>query len=159
MAKRKYEPKPGKNEEFGFETYTGFHEDIQVNTQQEMSQSQYLEALERLRKIVTENELEAVDSTTPGDKYTECRWGVCSREKDLWPTPKLHKWPFDFLNWGRSAPINHKGYLCPMDTREEDDGQGCFYTCRVFQRKHKTPTREKTLRLIDKRIAQYSKER
>ncbi len=150
--KDQYPPKAGFNAEFGFTTRTGAHPSIQVNAVRELSNPQYLAALKRLRGIIESRKLKYVDSTTPGDKYTECVWGLCSDLKELWPTPELHIWPYDFLNRGRVSSIGRGKNLCPMDARETHDGQGCFYTCRVFQRKHQTPTMEEALTLTDAAI-------
>lgn len=145
----------GLNKKFGFETRTGADFSIQVNTQRELTDDQFLAALRRLKTIVETTELKSVDSNCPGDKYTECSWGLCSESKRLWPTPELHIWPYAFLNQGRVAPISLGKRLCPMDTRTEHDGQGCFYTCRIFQRKHKTPSREEALELITSHITKH----
>ena len=159
MIQEKYRPTPGFNSQFGFTTKSGAYEGIQVNEQRELSDPQYLAALGRLRKIIESRKLKYVDSDSPGDKYTECNWGLCSDLKELWPTPELHTWPYDFLNNGRVAPIGRGKYCCPMDTREDGGGgNGCFYTCRVFQRKHKTPSREEALALVDAKITNAGKE-
>jgi len=152
-TKPKIKPEPGLNQEHGFTTRTGAFPDIQVNVARVISDPQYIEALKRLRKIIENRKLKSVDSTAPGDKYTECNWGMCSDLKELWPTPELHIWPYDFLNEGRVAPLSLGKHICPMDTRESGDAMGCFYSCRVFQRRHKTPTREEALQLTDAAIA------
>lgn len=154
--KEKHEPKPGLNAEFGFTTRTGSHPSIQVNVKRELDHEQYLAALHRLKRIVESRKLKSVDSTAPGDKYTECNWGMCSDLKELWPTPELHIWPYDFLNRGRVANIDLGEHLCPMDTRTSGGAMGCFHTCRVFQRKHRTPNREQALTLIDEMILKYT---
>ena len=53
----------------------------------------------------------------------------------------------DFLNEGRIAPLRSHGH-CPMQSHKSN-GNGCFYYCRFFQSKLKTPTREEYLQMID----------
>lgn len=121
-----------------------------------LPQERYIAALHRLRNLIKEGkELVAADSTTIGDKYTSCSWGLCSGEKEAWPDAKDHLWPDQFLERGWVAPLyRQKGQKCPFDSRKDDgDGTGCFFSCRVFQRKLKTPTREQALALYDEVIA------
>ncbi len=155
-------PRPGVNEEFGFETYSGSIESIQVNKNKEFTDADYIAALKRLRDIISNSPLKAEDSNFPGNKYTECNWGLCSDEVKLWPEAKMHIWPYEFINHDRVAPIRNSssvGQYCPQDIRadmpevpESDKGQGCFYYCRVFKRKLKTPTREQSIAKIDELI-------
>lgn len=51
-----------------------------------MSPERYIKALERIRdQISNGSRLRAVDSTTIGDKYISCSWGLCSLWKEQWP--------------------------------------------------------------------------
>lgn len=120
-----------------------------------MKDDRYLAALERIRTLIKLGmELEGYDDTTPGCKNNECTWGLCAETKRHWPDPQDYLWP-DQPN--RIAPKymrNHQA--CPMDKRENPDGNGCFYTCRFFQ-KGKNPTRDEVLKLYDYRIAAIRK--
>lgn len=124
-----------------------------VNTRGELTFAEELEALQLLRIRIEHTPLKAVDSTTPGDKYTECSWGLC-RSEGLYPDPNSHIWPTDFIERGRSAPLRHLT-LCPMDKRDEGERfMGCFYHCRVFQaKKGQQPTRAEALELCDQAIS------
>lgn len=127
-----------------------------------LSDERYRAALVRLRGLVERIPLHAVDSTTPGDKYTECAWGLCSDDKLAWPDAADHLWPDQFDEQGRVAPLYRRAQQkCPLDRRElaDPDPNGCFHTCRVFQRRRGNPeiTREQALALYDARIAEVSK--
>lgn len=126
-----------------------------------LSDASYKLVLVRLRdQIANGLPLKAEDSTEPGNKYTECNWGLCSEEKEAWPDAADHLWPDQFLKNGRVAPKYRKDtHLCPMDTREPSDRKeklmiGCFYTCKVFRHGNPRPTREQAIEWYDKRIAQ-----
>lgn len=119
----------------------------------------YLVALERQRaRVATGLPLRAVDSNTPGDKYTECTWGLCSGEREAWPDAQDHMWPDQFISRGRVAPeYRAEHQTCPLDKRERPvtSMQGCFYSCRIFQARPKSarPTREETVALYDVEIS------
>ena len=52
----------------------------------------------------------------------------------MWPDPEMHLWPDQFIERGRIAPLyRQRHHLCPLDMRDEGTGNGCFYTCLVFQ--------------------------
>lgn len=117
------------------------------------------DALRRQRQRVVYLSLIAEDSDATGNKYTRCTWGMCDESGDLWPDPDDHIWPDMFVNEGRIAPRNHGA--CPMDTRQKEvmergevlgNSGGCFYHCRIFQRKHKTPSRDEAIALYDEMI-------
>jgi hypothetical protein len=125
-----------------------------------LTDERYAAALQRIRGLIAGGvKLDAVDSTTVGDKYTECTWGLCSSQKAAWPDPEDHLWPDQFKERGRVAPkYRTKTHKCPMDKRvvgEDDMGNGCFYTCKVFQ-KGPTPSRDQALELYDREIAKWS---
>jgi hypothetical protein len=118
------------------------------------------DAMRRQRQRVMHLPLVAEDSNAIGDKYTRCNWGMCDESADLWPDPDDHIWPDMFENNGRVAPRGHGP--CPMDVRTDatmdsgemlGDSSGCFYSCRIFQRKHMTPSRDEAVALYDRMIA------
>lgn len=114
----------------------------------------YLAALIRLRdQIQADSELHA----DPGDDYPgnrspkDCNWGLCSRSAVQRSDAEDHIWRRSFLTRGRVAPLPlQNGHRCPLDTRlgetASQTGNGCFHSCRVFQRQLETPDRETTLR-------------
>ena len=119
-----------------------------------LTDQQHLGALKRLRALISEGvELTAVDSDTPGDKYTHCSWGLCSDAVLVWPNADDHLFPDHFIKYGR---VSHKyptdDQQCPMDLRNETDGDGCFYHCRVFQSAVRTPTSTEALALYNEMI-------
>lgn len=133
-----------------------------MSTNIDMPQDRYVAALVRQRKrIVGGLKLQGEDSTTPGDKYTECTWGLCSRERAAWPDAQDHLWPDEFMKRGRVAPkYLQQHQKCPLDRRptNDTDMNGCFYTCRFFSAKKKDQrlTREFVITLYDARIAEHA---
>lgn len=124
-----------------------------------LPQDRYIAALHRqLSRIQTGLKLAAEDSTAPGNKYTECSWGLCSDETQAWPDAQDHLWPDQFLSRGRVAPLyRQKEQKCPIDTRSLYDlnPNGCFYTCRIFSRgKNPLPSAEQVVVLYRARIAE-----
>jgi len=122
--------------------------------QTHLSDERYLAALKRLKAVVAQGvELNAEDSTTPGDKYTTTTWGLCSEDPAHWPDKFDHLWPHSFETEGRVAPLHLAQHqLCPFDKRDKGGVNGCFYSCRIFQ--GPKPTREQALELYDMRISQ-----
>ncbi len=149
-----------------------------VNPNDEMTLQQHLGVLRRFREIIADGlPVITTDSTSRGDKYTECNWGLCAGSHSgqeaaevCFPDPMLHTWPDTFAVDGRIAPIKRpEGLFCPMDLRNSSQDnpeivktgappnigvrdamaglQGCYYTCRVFQRTN--PTQEQAIRLYD----------
>lgn len=131
-----------------------------------LSDERYLAALKRIRRQIAGGlGIEAEDSTTPGDKYTTCTWGLCSKMPQQWPDEE--DWLLDKPIRGMiSAKYQREGQLCPMDrnlepeARSEFDGDypsGCFYRCRIFKRKRgqRLPTRAEALKLYDRAIDLY----
>lgn len=139
-----------------YRTRPGAYPEIQVNVLRELPRARYLLALERMRERIAGGlRLEFEDSTTTGNKYTHCSWGLCSEERAAWPDAEDHIWPQQFEREGRVAPLDIPSPGCPMDRREgKDDGNGCFYTCRVFNplERGKRPSQEQTLELYDIKI-------
>ena len=150
--KEQFQPQPGKNEAYGFSTYSGAHPSIQVNSLDRLSKERTIVALQRLRKIVETEPLNGYNDTTIGYKNTECSWGLCSDSKKLWPDAKDHVFPYDFLNYGRVTTLS-KGHACPMVVSSSRNGYGCFWNCRFFQR-HKSPTQKEMLALIDAKLVE-----
>lgn len=126
-----------------------------------LSPERYLAALERMRAFIASGEkLDYFDDTTPGDKSTACTWGLCSDAARHWPDPEDHSWPGQFMEGGRIAPKSLRkelGHRCPMDLRDRSgvisDPNGCFYTCRIFQR-GQNPDQAQALALYDQAIAE-----
>lgn len=128
-----------------FKTDEGAHPDIRVNVLSELPVDRQVVALERLKNIVSTTELSGFDDTTPGCKDTQCSWGMCQRNKELWPDAQDQIWPHDS---DRVAPLS--GAPCPLD-REQSGEDGCFYRCKFFKRKGRI-TREGVLQTIDNLI-------
>lgn len=126
-----------------------------------MGPGRYQDALRRQRVRLPTLPLVAEDCTDIGNKHTECSWGMCSQDPELWPSPDDHIWPESFLQDGRSAPRYGRD-LCPLDSRyvvesgrmvvAKKTDNGCFYTCRVFQKHLRTPGREEAQQLYDAAI-------
>jgi hypothetical protein len=120
-----------------------------------MRNSEYLAAMERLKKIVSEKKLDFFDDTTPGDKDTSCTWGLCQDSIELWPTKELHLWPREFPQ--RLAPkYLKKHHVCPNDYDPTNEN-GCFYHCKFFQRKADGWGRQEVLTKIDELITGFKK--
>ena len=129
-----------------------------------MSDARYRMALVRMKKRIEAGlSLSAVDSTTTGDKFTICAWGMCSEDPEQWPQAGDHQFPVDFIKRRRISPDRRDHQTCPLQTDAEEPGAtswGCFYKCRVFQKKgrrrHKVD-RGFTLHLYDQRIKAVGK--
>lgn len=133
-----------------------------------MTDQEYLDALERLKVLLDSGlPLHYEDSNVTGDKYNRCTWGLCSEVREMWPKPEMHLWPDQFVSRGRIAPLyRQQHHLCPLDTRSEGTGNGCFWTCRVFQHRkhsrerkmvinvHSDAFRAEYMECLDKRIAE-----
>lgn len=141
-----------------------------------LTDERYLAALKRQRDRIAKGlPLVVSDSTTPGDHYTDCAWGLCSMSPTVWPDAEDHLFPEAFLEDGRIQPKHRApGQLCPLDVHparnpgvrgaggprvvgDQPDPMGCFYTCRMFQAGRtgfpRRPTRKETLALYDAEIA------
>jgi hypothetical protein len=109
-----------------------------------MTDERYLAALIRIKTLICKGvKLDADNSDYMGDKHNECTWGLCNDTKSAWPDAEDHLWPDQFIEHGRVAPLYTQAHQwCPLDKRMTDDApesmNGCFYTCRVFQRSRKT---------------------
>ena len=121
------------------------------------SDERYLAALKRIRDLIVGG-LQFIkdDDNTPGNKHTECSWGLCSENKQAWPDSEDHLWPDQFLNQGRVAPKYLKIYQrCPLNMRvtSEMTMNGCFYTCSVFKNKGVKFDRNEVISRYNEQIA------
>lgn len=139
-----------------YESYCreGAHESIIVNNNHNLTREQHLAVLKRIAKTIESGtNISKIDSDAIGDKELACNWGMCSDSAEHYPTAELHTFPKDFDERGRTSALDRaKGYDCPMRNRSPSDSQserdsGCYYQCRIFQRKHETPTRIEALDL------------
>jgi hypothetical protein len=92
------------------------------------------------------------DDDTPGNKHTECSWGLCSKAREAWPDAEDHLFP------NRSSPKYRRDpHSCPFSKGKRTTG--CFYDCRIFQarRPANLPTRAEALTLYDEAIATYTR--
>jgi hypothetical protein len=127
----------------------------------DLPQGRYIAAMERQKARIEKGiKLTFYDDTTPGDKSTECSWGLCSEDKEAWPDAQDHLWPDQFLKDGRVAPkYPKKGNSCPLDARptSKEFRRGCFFTCRVFNpvKGEKIPTREQAIQFYERRIGEF----
>ena len=131
---------------------------IIINVQKNLTIGQQLDVLVRLKTAVENEPLRAIDSNTIGDKYTHCNWGMCTDSKEVYHENRMHIFPASFDDDGRISALSPvEGTDCPMRKRNPDDSEsvsisGCFYQCRIFNRKLKTPTKDETIALIDEKI-------
>ena len=137
----------------------GAHPSIVINNADRLTITQFREVLIRLRdKIEAKAALISEDSNYIGDKYTHCTWGICTNERDIYPTPELHTFPQAFKFENRIEPLDTpEGHDCPIRERLPSDSEttsmsGCFYSCRIFQKDKKTPTKEEAITLYEKVI-------
>jgi len=121
------------------------------------SRVHYLKVLKQFRDAIANGmKLESEDSNVPGCRYNYCTWGMCSMDPKMWPEPSEHRWPYSFFKEGRVAPLSLGKLQCPLDwrTEKQNDGNGCFWTCRNFQTApdKKPLIQEFVLQLYDERI-------
>lgn len=92
------------------------------------SDAYYNQTLLELKRRATEGTpLYAYDDTSPGCKSTGCSLGLCD----------------EALEQGSDGVYRRDHHFCPHDARyftetgeptgAEEDLNGCFYTCRIFQ--------------------------
>jgi hypothetical protein len=105
-----------------------------------LSNAEWLAELKRVRALIAGGlKLDFDDNDTPGNKSTECSWGLPN------PLPGIIRY-------------RTHGQFCPLDKRPMTEGHadGCFYHCRLFQaRPNKgipVPTREEALAFYDAAI-------
>jgi hypothetical protein len=119
-------------------------------------EGRWQDALRRMRSRIGRTEFVAWDDTAIGSKDTHCSWGMCSNDTEQWPDKDDHIFPDDFEARGRITPRYAVGG-CPLDTRtgtDLEDVGGCFYACRVFERRDiGKKDRDEVIRLYDQVIA------
>ena len=96
--------------------------------------------------------INAKDCTIPGFKNNTCNAGLCN-DAELC-TRKIAMFPDDFP-LRKDIKYREDYQKCPIDKRTADqlDGNGCFYTCRVFQAKKKQRlSKEEVIRLYKEQI-------
>lgn len=144
-------------EEFKSYCHQGAYECVVINNNDRLSKEQYIETLKRIRQTIEKSPMVAIDDDSPGNKYTGCDWGLCGEIAEHYPTPELHTFPMDFVDSGRISQLSCSDDVkCPM--RVDGIGpMGCFYSCRVFGRKFKTPSKEEALHLYDEAIKELIK--
>ena len=139
--------------------YEGAIPSIVINKADNLTKEQTLTILKKLRTAIAQGmPLEYEDSEQTGNKYTYCSWGVCTDSTEIYNKAEYHTFPKSFDENGRDSALSlAKGVLCPIllerasDT-ESDKLSGCFWRCRIFQHKFKTPSRKKALELYDEKI-------
>ena len=107
----------------------------------QMPVSEYRIALERqLARLQAGAVISGYDSTTIGDKNTECSGGLCWNSVELWGGLLAARFlPAEGPRNG-SQRIRYLPLPCPLDHREKPSVSGCFYHCRFFNpKKGKTP--------------------
>ncbi|WP_334033926.1 hypothetical protein [Burkholderia cepacia] len=120
-----------------------------------LSDERYIAALMRFRqRIVDGREYAAHDDDEPGAKSSGCTWGLCSEEPGDWEKPIDMLFPE--MKHRHSPKYREDRHLCPLDMRtpSQELMNGCFYTCRAFQRKswRKPLEREAVIKLYDQRL-------
>jgi len=145
--------------------------DKERHAQMYLSDERHLAAMERMReRIASGVKLDAVDSETTGDKYTDCSWGMCSMDPEFWPVEdRMFPDREPIVSSYRSGPdglvpIPHvsskyhdEGQFCPFDRRPRatdpmpNSPSGCFSRCRIFSpgRDQRKPSREEALDTYD----------
>ena len=120
-----------------------------------LSDERWLEALQRMRMRVDQGvPLEGYDDTTIGAKNTQMSLGMCYQGPEFWPRED-RLWPEREPIEGTVSPkYSGRGQLCPLDRRTEETAQGCFWSCRFFQRKPDEPrlTGKRVLQMYDEKI-------
>jgi len=123
-----------------------------------LPKGRFIAALLRIRAQIKRGlKFEKYDSDEPGAKSTHCSWGLCSENEEQWPNAEDHLWPDKFREHKRVAPKYREDTdECPFAMpRDTAPGCGCFYRCRVFQKKYKTPNREQAVELYTATINQH----
>lgn len=144
--------------EFKLYCHQGAGPSIVINNAKSLTNDQYVDTLRRIRDSIANGiALDADDCTLPGMKSTSCNWGLCSSLKDHYPSPELHTFPQDFVDYERMSALGCANTVkCPMRIKGSG-GYGCFYSCRVFSRRGSKPTREEALALYDEHIERATK--
>lgn len=119
----------------------------------------YIVALKRIREQINNgNKFEAEDSTTIGNKYTHCSWGLCSCNHEQWPDKEDHMFKRT-IKQPLAVKYLSKRQICPFDKTNKQEPEGCFHRCMIFQdRIDKLPNfKEKALELYDIKIKEKDK--
>lgn len=119
-----------------------------------LNDGQHFQALIRFRDAIAGGMvLEYFDETAIGFKDTQATWGQCSRVLEMWPDKETHL--FEPNNGYARVKYHRDRQMCPMDKRKHHNGQGCFYSCRIFQ--GPVPSKEEALKLYDISIERVKK--
>jgi len=136
-------------------TEEGACETIRCNKKNRLAVNQTLKVLKNLRKVIKTEPLKGYDCTDTGFKNTECNWGICGENPKVFPDPEMHTWPYDFILYKRVAPLFlAEAIRCPLDKRDSNDLNGCFYKCMFFrhEKRSKKLSREYVLERLDNQI-------
>lgn len=132
-----------------------------------LNDKQYYDALIRFQEYIKSGgELWKYDSTTIGDKNTECSWGLCCQSVNMWPEDtrvfdgRTLPGPIVGQEDRRIVQVKYLGdnHHCPFDRRlggNEPNTFGCFYHCRIF-RPDRPMTEERALELYQVAIDRLS---
>lgn len=110
-----------------------------MSTNLYLTDAQYEEAMARLKGVVEGGgqSLQGFDDTTPGDKDTQCTWGLCGESASVYPAADMHSFP-DLLPGRLSPKYRKQNHRCPFeDPKAKDQASGCFHRCRFFQQGQK----------------------
>ena len=141
-----------------------------------LTDAQYLDLLKKARASLDDiTEIDSEDSTQIGNKHTVSNVGLCAGidtgrgwYKDKFTTLETAMWRKEFKKIGKvkyespqmfSMKYRGEGHRCPLEhTRPFKKGfwGGCFYRCRVFQKKEQTPSLAEIKELYDKEIEVWS---
>ena len=112
--------------------------------------------------------LEAWDDETIGNKDMYVSWGMCSDDMAAYPDPET--WAYgpitkpNHLDPTRIRVIDRgKDHHCPFDRRlvgdfkNTNEYNGCFWSCRIFEKEIKKDDRDKAIEWFDKAIEKAKK--
>ena len=133
-----------------------------------LTDKQYLELLQKLRIDLDKTEkILFEDSTETGYKHTVTNVGLCAGEatetnwsKDKHLTRETAMWPKEFDKIGKvkyespqmfTRKYKRKNHKCPF-AEKGTNTDGCFYRCKIFQKKYKIPSIEEAKQMYDKCI-------
>ena len=150
---------------------------MKEDTDLHLTDAQYLDLLKKVRASLDElKTIESEDSTETGFKHTASNVGLCAgvlaksgtSYKDKFVTLETAMWPKYFKQIGKvpyenpqmySMKYRGDGHRCPMEhDRPFSKGfsGGCFYRCRVFSGKNRTPTIEEAKQMYDNEIEKWT---
>lgn len=105
-----------------------------------LTDKQYLKAMISLENLVKSKtlKLQGFDDNFIGDKDTQCTWGLCGNNRDVYSDNNMH------LFKDRCSPkyrLEH--HKCPFEDKEhKDQTNGCFYRCKFFQYNYRPSIKE-----------------